>query len=550
MGNEAIKSQVSLNEFNENIYGRGQGHVPLRRSPSSKKGLPRPRRMSTSTNSKMSNSRKALPRPRRMSTSTSSKLNSSAKTTSTATKTKMERSLKSTVSHPESIKSVASTRRASSVSKVKAGRRRKNSIVSKANAAMNISTKKSKPLRRKVRTNLGNTKNSLRKGRLGTLNFRKRRNSTASTEVASSTADQEKWFEVQRLNTKTDCRWTEQLVRKKFREINAKLSVQVQSSLNSSLSNIGNTSHRRRGISKEVLRREWVKTFEHSIDFDLFDKLFETMDYDRDGLVDETEFTVVVLFILKKGTDSENTKLAFSLFDADKNNGISQEEFSEMLSTIIGASLDQLLGVESIKNAFETFLRKEYCEENLLFYYEILPMFKIIDEKTWFVNFPVKKAREINEMFIDNNAEHSINISHNQRNKILEIVREAELKKETYINASIYDSAFNEVKYLLEAGTINRFKKLLRTPPFTKVTRDVWQHFDLESNEFLTFEQFKEWKDQNPKIFDFLTELQSMFNGVLQSAATHWAQSASQMFDFKNEEDFEQQRHEKESFNL
>lgn len=350
------------------------------------------------------------------------------------------------------------------------------------------------------------------------------RSTAGSIEAAGDTFT---WMEAQRMSVKKGSKPTERLVRKKVQEIIKRLSLHMQNNLLETQTKGGKKQKpKRRGFSKEVLRREWIKTF-GPIEIDLFDKLFETMDHDRDGLVDETEFTVVLLFLLKQGKESENSKLVFSLFDADKNNRMSQQEFSDMLSIIIGNTIESVVKLSKIKAVFEDYLKTEFCEENLQFYYEIKKSFKQFDDEIYFFDLPLSKVKQINEEFIETTGEQCINISSDQRSKILQTVQEAEGEGKEKISSSIYESAFYEVKYLLEAGTLYRFKMMLQKSPFTKLTTEVWEMFGLRNTDELTYEQFQQWSEDNPGIFNFMKDLQKKFAKQLRDAAYKWAENTS-----------------------
>lgn len=398
---------------------------------------------------------------------------------------------------------------------------------------------------------------------------------TIATKTSYNTEEQEdseaeeanrmNWFqgESRFLITNTE---TTKLVRKKFRELGNRLSVRVKHNLdqaNRSMvmeeKTVANNSPEpdvrgeqelpaRRTISKAVLKSEWRRAFGHTVDLDLFNKLFEMMDCDRDGIVDETEFTVIICFLLKKGSAKDNTGLAFNLFDVNKDGGISQQEFSEMLATVIGTQMENVLKIEKIKRAFEKYAKKEFCEENLMFFCEILPLRKPNlhdadsedeDEEEEeereeshrpYQQISIERAIAFNEEYIQVGSSRMINISSMQRDSILKKVNEAEGRGDKKISAKVYEVAFQEVKYLLEAGALPRFKEALRKPPFSSLTHDAWGQIGLDATEVMDYPMFEEWSESTPGLFDFLKEIQNMFTESFKSVAHRWAVNESQEF--------------------
>lgn len=353
------------------------------------------------------------------------------------------------------------------------------------------------------------------------------------------------WLNRQRNQIEADCGWTKIIVQKKFESISEKLKVRIQASLSSSFAvkndystsgsmglakrmlerQTGTRDIVRKGITKDQVRHQLSAAF-GDLEADILDKLFDLMDNDKDGYVDETDFTVVVMFLLRKGTAKDNSAIAFDLFDIDKDGGISQQEFSEMIATVIGSKLNTILHMGKVKEEFNTFTEEQRCEESVEYFRDICRLMRLTrhggDTERLFSNIPIEKAKELNARYIELSSPNSINISSTMREKIIQQVDAASSRGQIRINADVYEESLDEIIRLLESDVIPRFRDKIRSAPYTKITLEVWDHYKLQASENLNLEQFQQWSDDNPGVFDFLDEIESIFCTVLDKAAERW----------------------------
>jgi len=259
----------------------------------------------------------------------------------------------------------------------------------------------------------------------------------------------------------------------------------------------------RSGFTKKELKVMFTQDFGIDIADDVFNKLFNLMDCDGNGFIDETEFAVTMCYLLHKGSTRDKRDLAYRLFDTNKDGAISKREFSEMMSTIFPSRLKPLLKVPAARQAYERFVEKELAGENLRFYIDISRIRSEFSE----TGVPSNIATSVIGNYIANNGEDQINISSVEREKIIEALSVADVRGDN-VPCDIFDNPLSEITDMLERGSLIRFKKAVRTDS-TIFTDLAWEVAGLKPYEKMSLTVFRRYTEQTPNLFQFLEDLKN-----------------------------------------
>ncbi|KAJ3433475.1 leucine-rich repeat isoform f [Anaeramoeba flamelloides] len=112
---------------------------------------------------------------------------------------------------------------------------------------------------------------------------------------------------------------------------------------------------------------------------------------------------------------------------------------------------EQIIQHQSCLDAFSKFLKNEFAEENLMFYYVIKSFKKIEVEKSQLINVAVKT---IVENYISTNSQYEINIDYQIRKDIL-----TKIDKNQNIDLSIFDQAMIQIFEMLKKDSYPKFIK-------------------------------------------------------------------------------------------
>mmetsp|Transcript_6832 Transcript_6832/g.8629 ORF Transcript_6832/g.8629 Transcript_6832/m.8629 type:complete len:365 (-) Transcript_6832:159-1253(-) len=256
-------------------------------------------------------------------------------------------------------------------------------------------------------------------------------------------------------------------------------------------------------LDKTQLYHLFNEDFKLDISDDLFEKLFNLMDCDGNGTVDEQEFAVTMCFLLHKGSAHDKIELAYKLFDTNKDGSISKREFSDMISSILGPHLKNIVEIPGGKESFKAFVEKEMAGELFSYYEEISDQKKTYGED----GIPMNIAENIVDMYIKVDSDMQVNISADQREEIEKSIKKGKEEDADKVPFSVFQPSFMETISLLETGPLPRFKKAIKTPPYEIFTTRAWNICDLEEKEDMSLEKFKEFSEKTPNLFQFLEEL-------------------------------------------
>lgn len=257
------------------------------------------------------------------------------------------------------------------------------------------------------------------------------------------------------------------------------------------------------GFDKDMLWKLFRTDFKLDISSTVFDKLFNLMDCDGNGTVDQHEFTVTMCFLLQKGSAHDNVELAYNLFDTNKDGSISKSEFSEMISAILGPRLKNILEIPGGRESFKQFVAQEYATELFEYYEEMEDLKKQYLE----TGIPTSIADSVITTYINVDSELQINISANEREAILAKVNEIKEKDGDKVPYEVFKPALLTSIGLLEQGALVRFKLAIKEPPYEMFTMRAWDICELGADDTMTLEKFKEFCNKTPNLFSFLDEL-------------------------------------------
>lgn len=296
-----------------------------------------------------------------------------------------------------------------------------------------------------------------------------------------------------------------QLLQAKFEEVFSRLSKSVRI-------NVGKKEEQRKTVNKNVFLTTCTKLFGDHIDSYMFSKLFDFMDSDKNGVVDEVEFSITACFLLKKGSFDSNTQLAYNIFDSNHSGGLSRKEFSEMLAAIVGSSLKTVENLTILKPIFEEFIETRKMMDNLSFYRTMKRFIKVdndnIDNEPEYLTIPSEDLEHIMKTYFLEKSPMKLNISHELSVEVLETYYESISQGLSKLSAKYFKNSFDSIVYLLESNALLKFKTYLRKEPYTKITIDVWERFSLSTEDQLSYEQFSLWTSDNPGIFEFFSDIQ------------------------------------------
>jgi len=258
-------------------------------------------------------------------------------------------------------------------------------------------------------------------------------------------------------------------------------------------------------MTKEQLRKAFS---EMGIRFEpeLFEKVWLMIDADNSGTVNTAEFVVSFSVLMFRGSAKDNVQLAFRLFDTNRDNGISRREFNDMIASVIGTRVKNVLAIEMGRECFEEYLQTELSDELLRF----------VDAVEYLHEDRMKTigkeyADAIWSKFIQVGSDDQVNISDSERAKIRQ-----ELDKYTddddEIPIDIFDAAAKEAVALIEEGPLNRFKSKLRHT-YSLFADKVWKELEKSENDTLSEEEFREWTERTPGLFTFLDQVHDLLEG-------------------------------------
>mmetsp|Transcript_7450 Transcript_7450/g.8561 ORF Transcript_7450/g.8561 Transcript_7450/m.8561 type:complete len:464 (-) Transcript_7450:756-2147(-) len=237
---------------------------------------------------------------------------------------------------------------------------------------------------------------------------------------------------------------------------------------------------------------------------DVFETVFQHMDVNKDGLVDQTEFAVGMCMLSKEGAGKSDADLLFSLFDTDADESLSKTEFATMILSIVGTDLSSFFSISGAKSSFAEFLESEYNGELLEFCDEVKELVGTESEKS----VTVEDASKIFNTFIKEDAPKQINISHAQRKEFEKILKDAE-KSAANVPSTIFDNPLAESLYVLKTDPFPRYKARLRQGESDPFINGIWMKARLKQGDQMNRETFKQWEKQTPELFSFLQKLQS-----------------------------------------
>ncbi|GBG34205.1 Kv channel-interacting protein 2 [Hondaea fermentalgiana] len=269
-----------------------------------------------------------------------------------------------------------------------------------------------------------------------------------------------------------------------------------------------------------VPRAAFIKYFRQdgtAFDEELFDMIFKLFDADADGEIGLEEFTVAFGFITFRGSVKDHIELAFRLFDTNRDEALSRREFNEMMSSLIGGKLANLLRMEGGYEAFESYVQREHCEE-LLSFLEASGYMADLEASGSRRGYllTVDDARTIYNTFLEVNAPSQVNVSQRTRENCRAHIEAFENHKNTAKRRASLTEAFREatreVLQILEGGPLIRFKVALRRGDHSFFANAAWQSLGLdpEGGVGLSLDLFRQWATKSPStmsIFDELSDL-------------------------------------------
>ena len=328
---------------------------------------------------------------------------------------------------------------------------------------------------------------------------------------------------------------------------------------------ISSAGHKHKAMTREGLRSALGK----DMDAGLFDFLWTLFDADGSGYVDADEF-VMTMALLSKGIDSTEAQLEalFIMFDSNKSDELSKDEFEALVQATVSLNLDHLLESTNGAKVFEAQLTKEYSEENLAFWQAVRAYRAIEDGEA-----RAARARELEQEFVAEGSMRQVNLPNGVQKALLTAI--AEYGSNAPID--LFDVASDEIFRLMEKDTFARFKNdpgaiadlvsactrhCQTRPPVSwspTVVREWWRlcpglspahiqpcAFDmrlclvsciwstLRSASFhpladyaqassksgtVTFESFKQWATSEPSVFILLNSLCNNVKSLLQQRA-------------------------------
>ena len=202
----------------------------------------------------------------------------------------------------------------------------------------------------------------------------------------------------------------------------------------------------RKAMTKQGLQSALGK----DVDTGLFDFLWTLFDADGSGYVDADEF-VMTMALLSKGIDSTEAQLEaiFIMFDSNKSDELSKDEFEALVQATVNLNLDHLLDSASGAKAFEAQLTKEYSEENLAFW-QAVRAYRAIDDGS----ARAARARELEQEFVAEGSMRQVNLPNGIQKSLLTAI--AECGSNAPID--LFDAASDEIFRLMEKDTFARFK--------------------------------------------------------------------------------------------
>jgi Ca2+-binding EF-hand superfamily protein len=259
------------------------------------------------------------------------------------------------------------------------------------------------------------------------------------------------------------------------------------------------------------------------INITMLNLLFNLFDANNNGTVDKTEFVTAAFFLTQRSTAHDTVDLAFRLFDSNLSGGISKSEFAEMaISLMVKASF--LLAVPSLRKAFRAHLQAEACSE-LLDFFEAVETTRIsadggrrrsslLSENGMLIQtegkISVKDLTQIATEYIEVNAPRQVNLSENNRETILNDIKDA-TNVNGFISSKSIDRAIQEVITLLETDAMPRFQRKVRDHKIPFVD-EIWKEQKIAANKQMNKKQFREWAKSNPGVFSFLEDLQRVLH--------------------------------------
>lgn len=257
------------------------------------------------------------------------------------------------------------------------------------------------------------------------------------------------------------------------------------------------------GVSKKELKKHFRK-MKIKIEPAVFEKIYELMDADKDGTIDENEFCVTMCYFLHHGIGSnDKIELAYKLFDTNHDGDISKREFSDMISTVIGNRVETILAIQKGRDIFHKYITSELSQELLIFYEEMMQVKEECKES----GIPIGKAQGLVENYIEVESEQQVNISDDEREAIIEAVKAAGTDGDEFVKLSTFDRAILEAKTMIENGPLMRFRQKIKEEPYDIFAAVAWEELGKAPDDTLTLEDFKKWTSMTPGLFDFLDQV-------------------------------------------
>ena len=240
-----------------------------------------------------------------------------------------------------------------------------------------------------------------------------------------------------------------------------------------------------------------------SFDEAVFAKVYSLFDADGSGSVDQTEFAVVMAFMCCGSKQGDRADVCYRLFDVDRNGAICKRELNDMVASLMGTTLASVSRIHGGRASLRRFLESEFAGE-LIRFLEAISWFAPAGERP--SHMSADAARELFRTFVEVDAEHQVNVSSGERERLRKAIMEN--ADERGVPMSVLCDAAREVVAMIESGPLLRFKSAVKGH-LSYFADPAWTEMGLSEKDGMTPELFRKWTALSPTLFSFFDDLEA-----------------------------------------